>query len=210
MADYSFKDISTAGNRATWATYVYCVAQVTLSLAHMYQNRVISRYIDGQAGDLALTQSDSIVTVVSLGFLVVIITALIINARFLYLASCNAFAVRNDPSMIKPGWSIGWYVVPFANLWMPYRALKQTWVRLVSTDDSTPGWFIIWWLSWVVMNIFDRILSRVPVPDNLPDYYDYNVGYIISGFLWLIPAYFFLKIIGALRDAQNNPAEVFA
>ncbi len=47
-------------------------------------------------------------------------------------------------------------------------------------------------------------------PNNLPDYIGYNQAFIVSGVLWLIPAYLFLRIIRALKEAKHNPAEVFA
>ncbi len=210
MTQYKFTDLSDPGRRAVWATIVFACAQIGLSIATLYQNAVIRRYIDGTADDQALTQSDTVVGSAWIIFLVVIVAVYFVNGRFVYLASRNAAVIRPDPTAIKPGWAVGWYAVPIANLWMPYTAMKQTWQRLFQDEDAVPQWFGIWWLSWAGMNIYDQVLGRLNAPDNLPDYISYNQAFIVSGVLWLIPSYFFLRIIGGLMLAEHNPAEVFA
>ena len=209
MTNYTFTDLKKPGQRAYWATWSYAGAQILFSSAYIYQNTVINRFMDGTVGVAALEQSDNVVTFTSLAFLVIAIGALCVNARFLYLASRNAAAIQYDPNAIRPGWAVGWYAVPFANLWMPYTAMKETWGRLLPAVPL-PGWLGLWWFSWIGMTIFDRLLSRMSVPTDLPGYLDYNMMFIVSGFLWLIPAYFFSRIVQTLAAAQHNPAEVFA
>ncbi|MEJ8560442.1 DUF4328 domain-containing protein [Yoonia sp. GPGPB17] len=209
MADYIFTDLKKSGQRAVWATWAYAGAQVTFSFVHIYQNIVINRFLDGTAGVAELEQSDSVVIATSIGFLVILVAALCVNGRFLYLASRNAAAINDDPKMITPGWAVGWYFVPIANLWMPFKAMKQTWSRLIPSE-APPAWLGLWWFSWIGMSIFDRLLGRMPEPRELPEYIDYNTLFIISGFLWLIPAYFFARIVRTLAQTEHNPAEVFA
>ncbi len=209
MAEYVFTDLKKPGQRALWATWAYAGAQVVFSFVHIYQNVVINRFLDGTAGMEDLTQSDNVVITTSIIFLVVLVVALIINARFLYLASRNAAAIHDDPQAIRPGWAVGWYIVPIANLWMPFTAMKQTWTRLLPSEPL-PSWLGFWWFSWIGMSIFDRLLGRMSSPSELPEYLDYNNLFIASGFLWLIPAYFFAQLIRRLAQAEHNPAEVFA
>ncbi len=209
MTNYVFTDLTKPGRRAIWATWSYAGAQVALSLVILYQNVVIDQFLDGTAGIEALEQSDDVVVTASIAFLAVLVVALGVNARFLYLASRNAAAINDDPKAIRPGWAVGWYAVPIANLWMPYTAMKQTWTRLMPSEPL-PSWLSIWWFSWIGMTIFDRFLGRMPEPSELTDYMDYNMLFIISGFLWLVPAYFFARIVRNLAQAEHNPAEVFA
>ncbi len=210
MTQYEFTDLSGSGRRAIWATSAYACAQLGLSAAHVYQNAVIRRYISGTADDAALLQSDNVVGMTSIVFLLLLILVFIVNGRFIYLASRNAAVMTPDSQAITPGWAVGWFAVPIANFWMPYKAMKETWLRTFKTTDTVPGWFVIWWLSWVAMNIVDQVLGRMSPPNNLPDYIGYNQAFIVSGVLWLIPAYLFLRIIRILKEAKHNPAEVFA
>lgn len=184
--------------------------QTIYSLVHIYQNAVIRQFIDGSADLGALEQSDTIVSITAICFLIVLVIAFSFNGRFLYLASRNAAAIQDDPTAIRPGWAVGWYFVPFANLWMPFTAMKQTWARLIPSDSGTPTLLTLWWISWVGLNFYDGFMTNQGEPNNLPDYLTYNQGFIISGFLWLIPCYLFITIIRKLARAEHNPAEVFA
>lgn len=208
--DTLFTDLTKPGQRALWATWTFGLMQVGFALVHVYQNVVINRFIEGSVGIDALSQSDGVVGFAAIGSIFVILCAFAVNGRFLYLASRNAQLINDDPKAITPGWFVGWYFVPIANLWMPFTAMKQTWGRLFPSQSDTPQWLAIWWFSWVGMNIFDRILSRMAVPDNLPDYLTYNNAFMVSGVLWLVPTYFFLRIIREVTAAEHNPAEVFA
>lgn len=210
MSTYIFTDLTKPGRRAIWATGAFAVTQCIYSAVHMYQNAVIRQFIDGSADLTALEQSDSVVALTAICFLIVLVVAFAINGRFLYLASRNAAAIHFDPEAIRPGWAVGWYFVPFANLWMPFTAMKQTWARLIPSDTGTPNLLSLWWICWVGMNFYDGFMTNQSEPNNLPDYITYNQGFIVSGFLWLIPCYLFAKIIRRLATAEHNPAEVFA
>ncbi|PJI91691.1 uncharacterized protein DUF4328 [Yoonia maricola] len=210
MTNDIFTDLTKPGRRAVWATGVFAALQVAFSLVHVYQNGVITRFLDGSADIGALEQSDTIVGYTAIAFMATLLIAIIINGRFIYLASRNAAAIHFDPDAIKPGWAVGWYFVPFANLWMPFTAMKQTWARLIPSEGGTPLLLPLWWFSWIGMNFYDGFTSNQSTPNALPDYIAYNQSVIISGFLWLIPSAFFITIIRRLAQAEHNPAEVFA
>jgi len=85
-----------------------------------------------------------------------------------------AFANGNVPALgvmgkkTGPGWSVGWWFVPFANLVMPFRALKETYVgsqpgvnEVDRSSDATPaivGW---WWGLWLLNNLLSNIELRL-------------------------------------------------
>jgi len=57
---------------------------------------------------------------------------------------------------ISPGWTVGWWFVPIANLWMPYHAMKEMWqgsdpdptVPMVSVP--APAVMKWWWGMYLV------------------------------------------------------------
>ena len=58
------------------------------------------------------------------------------------------------PMTISPGWSVGWYFIPFANWWKPYEAMRE----IVQHSQNASGYqqmagkrlIGIWWLSFVL------------------------------------------------------------
>lgn len=85
-----------------------------------------------------------------------------------------AYANGNVPALgvggkkVGAGWSVGWWFVPFANLFMPFRALKETYIGsqpdvwvIEVTEEETPsivGW---WWGLWLAANAVSQIETRM-------------------------------------------------
>ena len=99
--------------------------------------------------------------VAALDFLI-LIACFILVGRWIYRASANAHAVGRELS-ITPGWAVGWYFVPLANLVMPYQAMRETWDSShesagLEADRDTPllPW---WWGLWLVTNIVSNVAA---------------------------------------------------
>jgi len=70
-----------------------------------------------------------------------------------------------------PGWAVGWFFIPFANLVMPYKVVDELWVKSdpmlkepveeswqKGGSSSLVGW---WWGCWIVSNIANRAANRL-------------------------------------------------
>jgi len=67
-------------------------------------------------------------------------------------ATANLWARGFQSLQITPGWSVGWWFVPFANLVMPYVAVREVDRRSRTdgqfrTDTGPVGW---WWAAFLV------------------------------------------------------------
>jgi hypothetical protein len=84
--------------------------------------------------------------------------------RWIYRASVNAHAITDDMT-ITPGWAVGWYFVPFANLFKPFQAMKEIWHASHESyggyEERAPqilGW---WWGLWLVNGFIGNISARL-------------------------------------------------
>jgi len=73
-------------------------------------------------------------------------------------AVTNTQAIKR-PISITPGWAIGWYFIPIASLWMPYKTMGE----LVTHSDAreiviTPPTVLAWWGLFITGNML-RILA---------------------------------------------------
>jgi hypothetical protein len=78
-------------------------------------------------------------------------------------------AHRNLPGLgargldASPGWALGWFFVPFANLWMPYRAMRTLW--RASHDaarwqlQAVPWWVTLWWVAWLARQVLGTSMA---------------------------------------------------
>ena len=65
-------------------------------------------------------------------------------------SNCRALGAQG---MISPGWSVGWYFVPIANLWKPYQAMEEIWQASKNPQSwqrvKRPGIVTCWWYIWL-------------------------------------------------------------
>lgn len=73
----------------------------------------------------------------------------------------------------SPGWAVGWWFVPIANLWKPFQAMSE----LVRASDDPDRWravrrpwtLIAWWLTWIAGTSITRVVSLRAAPTTLDE-----------------------------------------
>jgi Domain of unknown function (DUF4328) len=64
--------------------------------------------------------------------------------------NCRALGAKG---MTSPGWTVGWYFVPFANLWKPYQPMEEIWQASENPYNwqrvKRPTIVTCWWLAWL-------------------------------------------------------------
>lgn len=94
----------------------------------------------------------------------VTLTAVFVFGRWILLAHRNLPALGAERLDVQPGWAVGWYFIPFANLWKPYQAMRTLWqasrdARHWRLEDST--WILpVWWALWLVSSSLGNYLVR--------------------------------------------------
>ena len=78
----------------------------------------------------------------------------------------NAHCLSLSPLKITPGWAVGWYFIPFANLWMPYTALNEAYVTSRNVDYSRPRietapLIFLWWIVHLIFVVISQISFQV-------------------------------------------------
>ena len=69
-------------------------------------------------------------------------------------AQANVWVVGGDPApTIKPGWAVGWWFVPFANLFMPFKAVRELSQHSAAMRGERPEASSVtlgtWWTLWL-------------------------------------------------------------
>ena len=70
-----------------------------------------------------------------------------------------------------PGWAVGWYFVPIANLWKPYQAMKEIWRASKNPGnwqaETTSGFLGWWWFWWIISVDRRQHLGAADLPGDL-------------------------------------------
>ena len=84
--------------------------------------------------------------------------------RWILLAAHNVRALGARGLEISPGWAVGYYFVPVANLWKPYQAMVEIWKATASpwTWQQEPGSALLgwWWTFWILTNLAGQLVFR--------------------------------------------------
>jgi len=109
---------------------------------------------DAQANDLRQS-------IIGLSQVAIFITTLVFFFIWVHRANYNARKLGVQNMKFTPGWSVGWYFIPIANLWKPYQAMKEVWNGSNAFNKS--GGFILglWWLLWIVSGMFSKASFRL-------------------------------------------------
>ncbi len=72
----------------------------------------------------------------------------------------------------SPGWAIGAWFIPLANLVLPYRLVRETWEKSTPFHqsrlqaDQPTHWFPLWWAFWLISNFVGNIYGRLALREN--------------------------------------------
>lgn len=91
----------------------------------------------------------------------------------------NAEVFESGVQRMGPGWAVGGWFVPVANLWFPYRVASGIWEASVRLHPDG-GWRTVpktvlnlWWGGWVVSVLVSRIAvsqwDRAREPEQVSD-----------------------------------------
>jgi hypothetical protein len=100
----------------------------------------------------------------ALPLFLVMLACFFLVGRWIYVTNANAH--RFDEAMsITPGWAVGWFFVPFANLIKPYEGVAQTWRASHDaaglSEEAETSLLRWWWGLWLVTNILSNIAFQI-------------------------------------------------
>lgn len=191
---YEYKDISGLTRTAIISLWIYMVLNALYGVAALYVT-----VLSPQPEEGALFVAAGAVALLSVTAL---FACFVIVGRWIYRASKNAHTFDADLT-ISPGWAVGWYFVPLANLFKPFEAMKETWLASHfggnwhrETAPSVLNW---WWGLWILTNILGNISFKIA--DNAPEaaaWIDFTGG-LLNVSLSLV----LISIMKQVVDAQD-------
>lgn len=105
--------------------------------------------------------------------------AIVLFLIWIYRAHANLQRFQLERLEFTPGWTVGYFFIPFANLVYPYRAMQEIWKGSSSETppDDSEAWqdqpgsklVIYWWVAyllnnfaWLASNAFDNAAKAAP------------------------------------------------
>ncbi len=139
--------------------------------------------------------------VVGLGTLVAAVGTVITFLMWLHLAVRQAAALEIDVG-VTPGWAVGYWFIPFANLVRPYNTIRNLLSGLEGEAAVGSAHVGLWWGVWIGGNVLSQIETRMTMHGGFeaqPSSASYAVGILAS----LLSAVGALLCIGVVRAIQR-------
>ena len=197
---YQFKSLDGLTRAALIVLWIHAISKFLYGCCSAYSG-----------GDDAAGVLQAVTGVFALVNLVALAGSFVLVGCWIYRANANAHVLGGDLT-ITPGWAVGWYFVPFANLVKPYEAMKQTWLASHFGSNwgagEAPDLLAWWWGLWIVNNIIGNIAWRLST--DAPAFSgDMD---LVNGLIELPLTWVLVRIMIQIRDAQKamRHAEVFA
>ncbi|MCA9640193.1 MAG: DUF4328 domain-containing protein [Myxococcales bacterium] len=132
----------------------------------------------------------------------------ILTLVYLHRASQNARALGAEGMEYTPGWTVGWWFVPFANWFKPYAVVKELWVASGHGDNAfqIPAAIPVWWGTYVVMTLggsASSMLFRSQSMDGLATGSIFHATVLIVG---VIGAYLAWQVFSGIHTRQRGKA----
>ena len=143
--------------------------------------------------------------------LVIYVATIVLFLMWLYRAHENlaAFGIPKQQLQHSSAWAVGSFFVPFANLVIPYRAIRELWQKSVPQQATMfgavdpPGFFQLWWAFWLASNIADQMYLRLSWREDTPVAGIEILG-IIGSVLGIVAALLAIKVV---REIQRQQVE---
>jgi hypothetical protein len=171
MSTISQDQYRSASRLAFWASTL-CIASALIAavaaLLDAYQLALLSVSHFGGTIPPALAEAqDSRQRVVAVFEFGSAILAVVLFLMWVYRTNKNAWSLGARRMQYSPGWSVGWFFVPIANLVVPYNVVRELWetTSLPAADrwsDPPRCRFIVaWWAVWVANALIQYSALRV-------------------------------------------------
>jgi hypothetical protein len=118
----------------------------------------------------------------------------------------------SGPLDYSPGWAAGSFFIPFANLIIPYRAIREVWQKSAPPDDlvfaapKPPVYFPVWWLFWLLASIAGNISMRASFNDSM-DPATATMTSITASALAIVAAFFAYLVVDSIDKRQQETSE---
>lgn len=136
-------------------------------------------------------------------------------AIFIHHASSNLQHLRIAGQKFTPGWSVGWFFVPFMNFYKPTRIVRELSTASGSTDTKNPrawqnaesqeGKFISSWWTLVILAILfgPRGISLFVGRENIDDWAAAGRLLVWSDLFQVLPLVLTVIVVFRLQRAQE-------
>lgn len=170
---------------------------------------LLHRVVAGaEVSESELTANDFREGLISIGQLALLMITIVLFCMWTYRSAKNVRALGANHLSFSPGWAVGNYFIPIVSLWRPFLALLEIWKASLNPkdwDSQSAGWLPgVWWVSWIVSNIFSNVSARAVWKAETPSDYILATGVLfVDNSLSIIAAVLAILVVKKISGMQT-------
>jgi len=107
----------------------------------------------GADSDPRVNMAEAIASAVSIVYLAVLLALAVAFLAWVYRTNAHLRLTSGYPIRATPGWAVGWYFVPIANLFRPLRDMRDIWRASHNGASAGLGLVNAWWAAFLASNV---------------------------------------------------------
>lgn len=176
----------------------------------IYEHHVLGLVQNGAAAAAdvqpSLASGDKLLVLTNGLILLCLLVSYVLGGMWIYRVACNVRALGADDLDDSPGWAVGWYAVPFANLVRPFRAMRQIFLASEKPhdwdDDRKPALIIVWWTLFLLCSIGGYITGRFTRGSNIEAIMNTQFWLIAYRVICVLSSAAFIKVVWEITHLQ--------
>lgn len=147
-------------------------------------------------------------SVVGLLQLAGLVASVILMSMWTFRAMKNLHLAGAPEASMSPGWAVGWYFIPIANLWKPFEGMLQIWrgsMAQAGRPVKVPAHVGWWWATWLLSNFLANISLRLSgFMEEGPAYDEGLIVAVIASAVSVVCAILLLRVTRDITEAQQT------
>jgi hypothetical protein len=206
-----YRDPKPLAGAAIMATWAWLAVQSLYAVAALYSFMELS----GLPGDTPMAFADPVPPEVEMSMNAVAIAALLhllafavsgfLILRWIHRVNSNAQGWSSTMG-VSPGWNVGFFFIPIANLFKPFQGVRETWeASQAGPDYLAPNWMRWWWAFWLATNILGNISFRIGMQAGTAGETAIGAAIdVVAGIVGIPLALLLIRLIRELTLAQES------
>ena len=216
--NYPYRKYKSARPRANLTTAALATSALImiLSIIQAYaDNKLIDTVLDGgTVPDKILTDSYERSQNLWAAWTTMRIITAITFLTWIHRASRNLQALGNEAQQHSPAMAVNWWFIPFANLLMPYKVMKELWASsapqspAIRQNQRTKGTMspLIgpWWGTWICSGLVLSAAAITARDDTLQAVRTFNTMNITGDTIGLLATVLAILIVQKITSNQEE------
>lgn len=210
IADGSGTEVSMSARAKAVVTLIVIqlVATTAVIFGRLAEIGLLKRALNGATVTLAeATRSDDRMRTLGVAYLLSLAASGLAWLIWQYRAHRRLRGSGIQNLQFTPGWGVGWWFVPIANLVMPYKAVRELWragdlssgAFLQGRTTRTPivSW---WWAAFLGANLLARFGAGLGSDESIEDLLTRDYVLMVGSGLWIVSGIIAIMIVRGIDD----------